>query len=396
MARILILGSVALPVPPPAQGGTEWMAYHQADGLAKRGHKVTLVAAVGSLISDKYELIQIGGGDTVEGTQSSELKAEGMNSGLTETVTETSRKMRKEAVYWAEVEQFLLANGRNFDVIINNMRAFESILLPIAGSLKLKVINVMHLPLFRELGGLFRKFNPTVVTISDAQRLGFDDINFGGTVYNCVDVPKYDPVYTPGKYLLVMGSIAPHKNQADAIKASLRLGKKIILAGKIGSPQYFKQEIEPQLDGNNIIHVGEIEFGEKVKLLAGACALLFPVIWPEPFGLVMIEAMACGTPVIAYNNGAVPEVIRDGITGFIIEKVNFIQNSKLNESRIMNQESGLDGAKFFIKNTGVEGLVEAIKRIGDIDRRACRKHVEDNFTVEKMIDGYERVIRKIL
>ena len=125
-----------------------------------------------------------------------------------------------------------------------------------------------------------------------------------------------------------------------------------------------------------------MESSDLAKFYQNACAFLFPIHWEEPFGLVMIEAMACGTPVIAYNRGSVSEIVRDGVTGFIIEE----------------EDRGNQGNRgnWVIKKTGIEGLVEAIKRIGEIDRASCRRHVEENFTMEKMVEGYEKVYKKIL
>lgn len=348
--KILVLGSVALPVPPPMQGGTERIAYWQAVGLSRRGHDVTLIAARGSK-ADGYRLVEIGGGDTVEGSathvQSSQF-------------TEGSRNLRKELVYMAEVSQYVLDHGREFDLILNNMRGGESVLLPIAKLIGTPIVTVMHLPLFSELAELFRQYNTPVITISNTQRQGFDGVNFVGTVYNATDLSELAFNDEPEGYLLMMGSIAPHKNQKDGILAAKKLGKRIILAGKIGNQEYWKAEIEPLVDGVMVVHEGELSIDRKAVLLGSADALLFPVVWPEPFGLVMIEAMACGTPVVAYCNGAVPEVVVDGRTGYIAE--------------------------------GVDGLVDGVRRIESIDRIACRKYVEERFTIEKMIDSLETIL----
>lgn len=354
--KLLILGSVALPVPPPMQGGTERIAYWQARELTKRGHEVTLIAARGSK-SEGYALVEIGGGDTVSG--SSHEAQEGAGS-----ITEGSRKLRKEAVYLAQVSDYLFAHGKEYDVIVNNMRAGESLFVPITTAIGVKYCSVMHLPLFTELAEYFRVHDTGVITISNAQRDGFDGLRYIGTVYNATDLAEL-PFHEKSKgYLLMMGSIAPHKNQKDGILAAKAVGKKIVLAGKIGNRDYWDREIVPFVDGATVVHKGELELDEKAALLGGADALLFPVIWPEPFGLVMIEAMAAGTPVIAYRNGAVPEVVAEGTTGFVVDETQ-----------------------------GVGGLAVAIQRIGEIGRADCRKRVEDSFTVEKMIDSLEMALK---
>lgn len=386
--KILILGSVALPVPPPMQGGTERIAYWQAIGLSKKDHQITLVAAKGSTPNQAYTLVEIGGGDTVTGSRSQQDQQHKQREQDQKEFTEGSRNLRKEAIYLAEVEQYILDHGKEFDVIVNNMRAGETLFVPAAKAVGVPYVTVMHLPMFSELADYFHATNTSVITISNAQRAGFDQVRYAGTVYNCVEPELlqssviasktkqsrdgYGIAASPNggtrddKYLLMMGSVAPHKNQKDGILAAKAAGKTIILAGKIGNQGYWDTEIAPLVDGKTVIHKGEMGLEEKIALLSNAEALLFPIVWPEPFGLVMIEAMACGTPVIAYKNGAVPEVIDDGKTGFIIDEAQ-----------------------------GIGGLSVAISRIGEIDRVACRNHVQDTFTVEKMIDSLDQALQQI-
>lgn len=359
--KILILGSVALPVPPPMQGGTERIAYWQAMGLSAHNHDITLIAAKGSKQNSAYTLVEIGGGDTVAGSKSQQVTA---------SFTEGSRNLRKEAIYLSEVEQYILNHGKEYDIILNNMRAGETLFVPAARAVGVKYVTVMHLPMFTELADYFRKTNTSVITISNAQREGFDGVKYVGTVYNCVEpellAADSAPVASPADtYLLMMGSIAPHKNQKDGVLAAKATGKTIILAGKIGNQAYWDSDIAPLVDGKTVIHKGEMGLQEKIELLKGAEALVFPIVWPEPFGLVMIEAMAVGTPVVAYKNGAVAEVVEDGKTGFVVDQ-----------------------------SQGVGGLSVAIKRVKEIDRAACRKHVEEHFTVEKMIESLESSLKQ--
>ena len=195
--KILILGSVALPVPPSMQGGTERIAYWQAIGLAKGGHEITLIAAKGSKVDLTYRLIEIGG-DTIHPALG---------------IVESSRNMRKELVYMAEVSQWLIDNKDSYDFILNNMRGGESTLLPIAKILDKKFVTVMHLPIFDELAHLFETYKTPVITISNVQKEGYPNINYAGTVYNATDLSELPFIATPQDYLLMMGSIAPHKNQ---------------------------------------------------------------------------------------------------------------------------------------------------------------------------------------
>ncbi len=352
--RIAILGSVALPVPPPFQGGTEWIAYYQAQGLAKRGHEVTLFAAKGSK-SDGFTLIEAGGGDTVAGSNL-EKKVEG-------TFTEGSRKLRLENIYLSQVVQHLLNRKDEYDVILNNMRG-EAVFLPIAKLLGKPFVNVMHLPMFDKLAATFKSYNTHVISISNAQRTGFEDLNYLATVYNCVDTNRYAFNPTPSDYILMMGSIAPHKNQAAAIRIAKRAGVKLVLAGKIGDQKYF-DSIKGDIDGENVKWIGELGFEEKLTLYQMAKAFIFPINWPEPFGLVMIEAMSCGVPVVAFGNGAIPEVVSHGKTGYIIQ------------------------------NNNEDEAVEAVKKIESIKREDCRVWVEEKFTIDTMVADYENALKKV-
>lgn len=355
--KVLILGSVALPVPPPMQGGTERVAFAQAIGLSKKGHDIVLIAAKGSLASDKYRLISIGGGDTVAGSQ---VKSHKSNV-KSEVYVESSRKLRTEMAYLTDVLAWMDGHADDFDVVINNMRGGEVLFHQHAKKLKKTYVNVMHLPMFPALADLCQEYNTPLVSISNAQRIAFPNLNYVGTVYNGVDIADFPYEPTSGDYLLMMGSITPHKNQKTGIAIAKALGMGLVIAGKIGDPAYYAQEIAPFIDGVNIAHHGELGMEEKTALYKHAKALLFPVLWEEPFGLVMIEAMACGTPVVAFRRGAVPEVVVDGKTGFIVEP------------------------------TGLN-LLGSIQRIGEIDRAACRRHIEEHFTVEKMIESLETVI----
>jgi glycosyltransferase involved in cell wall biosynthesis len=365
--KVLILGSVALPIPPAMQGGTERMAYYQAKGLVARGHDVTMIVAKGSSTTEGYTAVQIGGGDTVDG---SKVIDKTLLSAKKEVFTESSRNLRKEAVYLSQVSTYLLQHGREYDIIINNMRAGESIFMPIVSSLGKTMLNVMHLPLFSELADEFRKSNQPIVTISNAQRKEFPDLNYVGTVYNCVDTNVFTmdssqsnrPPSTVNRepYLLMMGSIAPHKNQKTGIDVAKSVGIPIVLAGKISNPTYYSTVIAPLVDGKSVRHVGEIGLEKKIALYQGAKALLFPVLWEEPFGLVMIEALSCGTPVVAFDRGSVSEIVRDGKTGYIVDTV--VQ------------------------------MIEAAKKLGSIDRARCRKDMEASFTVDRMIDSLEKIL----
>lgn len=360
--RIAILGSVALPVPPPAQGGTELIAYYQAVGLSKKGYKVLLVAASGTKDqfkiwggdNDNLEIIEVGGGNTVDGSNK-EFKLDLMTM-------EASRKLRMEMVALANASRVLSERKEDYDIILNNMRG-EAVFLELAKTLRKPFINVCHLNIFPELAGLFQEYSTYVITISDAQRKNFPNLNYLATVNNCVDIVKYSFSPKDNGYLLMVGTIGKHKNQKAAIEVAKHLGMDLVLAGKIRDQDYY-EELKKDIDGVHIQWVGELGFDHKLKLYQGAKAFLFPITWEEPFGLVMIEAMACGVPIVAFNHGAVGEVVNDGKTGFIVS----------------NEEE----------------MMEKISEIGKIKREDCRKWVEEKFTVEKMVDGYEEAFKKLI
>lgn len=354
--RVIILGSVALPVPPKSQGGTEWIAYYQANGLAEKGHSILLIAAKGTkehFENTSVEVIEVGGGDVVTGSSHERV--------FDPTITEGSRKLRLEMTYLTRAMQILLERKNDYDAILNNMRG-EAVFLPVAKLIGKPFVNVMHLNLFDELANLFHLYKTNVITISNAQRTMFPNLSYLSTIYNGVDTKQFAFAAFPKEYLLMVGSIGRHKNQRSAIQVAKKLGMKLVLAGKIRDQDYF-EELKKDIDGKQILHFGELSFLEKVKLYQEAKAFLFPILWEEPFGLVMIEAMSCGTPVVAFNHGAVSEVVIDGKTGFVVE----------------NEEQ----------------MVEAVKKIAQIDRSFCRKHVEKHFTIQKMIAEYEAALQKV-
>jgi hypothetical protein len=211
------------------------------------------------------------------------------------------------------------------------------------------------------------------------------DLNYADTIYHGIDLTQTKPRYDRGNYLVFVGRFAPSKGVVDAIKAATRSGEDLILFGTESSDSaYFDIEVKPLIDRVKIQTFGFLDRNKLFEMIAGAKALLFPIAWEEPFGLVMIEAMACGTPVIAYNRGSVAEIVKDGVNGYIIDPISSL--SDIN-----------------IKDTGVDRLVKAIEKINSMSdnetttmRRYCRAHVEKNFTIAKMVDGYERVYRKII
>lgn len=236
--------------------------------------------------------------------------------------------------------------------------------------------------------------NHQYVAISESQKEGDLSLSYAGTIYHGIDLDAFPFQREASDYVLFMGRLVPEKGLHTAIAVALALNIQLEIGTQFpkgDENEYFNTHIKPFLDNPLVGEPGMVEGKNKQTLYKQAKALLFPIEWEEPFGIVMVEAMACGTPVIAYNRGSVSEIVRDGVTGFIIEPDD-IENSKLQNPNFKK----MTNSKFQIQKRGIEGLIEAVNRIDEIDRRNCRKHVEDHFTVERMVEGYERVYKKIL
>lgn len=253
---------------------------------------------------------------------------------------------------------------------------------------KTPIVFIFHDPLPRKKSldywFLSRYKHHNFISISLAQRRGKPSLNFVGNVYHGIDSKLYQPSFEKGKYFAFMSRLLIQKGPDVAIEAVKQVPGEILkITGDEThyNTQFVKEKVLPFIDGQIIEHVGFLRTQlEKDNFINNAKALLFPISWEEPFGLVMIEAMSCGTPVIAYNRGSVPEILRDGLTGFIIDPDNEDRPGK---------------GSWIIKKKGIAGLVEAIKRVGELDRKSCRKHVEENFSVEKMTENYEGLYYEI-
>lgn len=324
-----------------------------ANGLVDRGHHVSLFAPKGS-----------------------KTKATLYDGGIAPVILEKERfsdtKEYQSYVHARSLELFRYMSGvvqtQKIDVI-HVHQAIEQFLPALDTSIPIVCTfhDVVDSTRFAALSRVAMYKNIHFVGISTAQ---FAHTPFSAAVvYNGVDPLLYPYENDPqldDHPLLIVGRIVPEKGFGDAIAAARESGVRLMIVGQRYG-EYFDQEILPQVDGKMVIWEPVVKRQHLVGHYQTARALLFPIHWEEPFGLVMIEAMACGTPVIAYNRGSVPEIVRDGVTGFIVEE-----------------------------KKGVPGLVTAIKRIGKIDREACRKHVENNFTIDHMVDGYEKVYASML
>ncbi len=343
--KIAILGPIGNSIPPKKQGGIEWMVYYLTENLVKKGYRVLLFAPSGTRTS--AELVPISPKPMIEYKVLPEY--------------ENARKLRIELSVLANTLREITKRKNEIGVIFNHTVS-GGMFAHLEKILNIPTLHVLHLPLFKELAAVFQKYNARLIPISNAQRKPFPSLNYSTTIYNGINLKKIPFSKKPGDYLIFSAKIMAYKNPLDAIKAVKIAREKIILIGRINDQKYFEAKIKPLLS-KNVTYLGEVSFSKAIELYRNAKAFLFPIKWEEPFGLVMIEAMASGTPVIAYPNGAVPEVVKDKKTGFIVKNVS--------------------------------EMAKAIKNVDKIDRKKCRERVEKYFSVEKMVDDYEKIAARV-
>jgi glycosyltransferase involved in cell wall biosynthesis len=326
-------------VPPALYGGTERVVSYLTEELVKQGHQVTLFAS----------------GDSV--TQARLIPASDSALRLNEGVSDPL------AHHFVLLEE-VFARASDFDIIHFHI---DYLHFPFSQRQTTPHVTTLHGRLdLPDLIPLHKKFNEMpVVSISDAQRLPLPWANWQGTVYHGLPMDLYQPRSEPGDYLVFLGRISVEKRFDRAVKIAKGAGMRLKCAAKIDESdrQYFEETIKP-LDDRVVESVGEVGDADKQELLANAYALLFPIDWPEPFGLVLIEAMACGTPVIAYRCGSVPEIVDDGVTGFIVDD--------------------LDAA------------IAAVPKIRDLDRNLCRRRFEERFSATRMAQAYLAIYQRLI
>jgi glycosyltransferase involved in cell wall biosynthesis len=328
-------------VPPTLYGGTERVVSLLTEELVRRGHDVTLFASGDSVTSARLAAV----------TERA-LRLDGTSREL--LAAEIIRQL-----------DLVFGNAKDFDLIHCHV---DYLAYPFSGLVATPTLHTVHGRLdLSYLRPVYRQFRHVpLVSISDAQRapLASMGVTWAGTVHHGLAPERFTFAPEPGNYLAFLGRLSPEKQPDVAIEVALRAGLPLRIAAKVDAAdrEYFERFIAPLLDDPLIEFIGEIGDADKSAFLGGARALLFPIDWPEPFGLVMLEAMACGTPIIARPCGSVPEVVRPGVTGFIADSV--------------------------------PELVDAVKRIDTIDRTRCRLEFEGRFSVARMVDGYEALYRR--
>jgi len=347
--KIAVLIPPFTTLPAKGQGGTERVAEGMINELVKRGHDVTLFGAGDCQPRCKFHQV---------------FKKTITDEKFDSAEIESSRPLRIETAYITKVMKYLSDHDGEFDVVFNHLRG-GYLLLPLFEKLRTPVISVFHLPLFEEIILALEDFeNPLVTSISNSQRKPAGDrINFLATVYNGLELSEFEFNSNPDDYFVFIGAMGEHKAPHLAIEAAKKAGTNLKLIGGKTREPYFSEIVKPQLDGTQIQYLGEIDSPTRNELLKNAKGFLFPINWEEPFGLVVIEAMACGAVPIVFDHGAMREIIDDGIDGFIV--------------------------------SDVDQMSQRIREIRSIDRKKCREKVEQKFTYEKMVDGYMQAYGKI-
>lgn len=327
-------------VPPRRYGGTERIVHYLTEELVRLGHQVTLFAS----------------GD-------SETTAELMP--VCEKATRLDPTCKEPIARHVLMIEQLIKQADRFDIIHSHIEylpllAFRNLTVPTVTTIHSR----LDLP---EIQELYRAFSDApLISISDAQRKPLPEANWQGTVYHGLPEGVFVPRINRGEYLVFLGRFSPEKGPDRAIEIARQIEMPLKMSAKVDcdNREFFNARVAPLINSSSLIEdVGETNEEEKIQLLGNAYALLLPIDWPEPFGLVMIEAMACGTPVIAFNCGSVPEVIDDGVTGFIVNSI--------------------------------EEAVQALRKVPELDRRKCRKIFEQRFTSRRMALDYLALYQQV-
>jgi len=333
--RIAMLSPIAWRTPPRHYGPWENVTSLLTEGLAARGHDVTLFATADSLTRATLHAVCPQG-------------------------YEENRELIPKVWECLHISE-LFEHADGFDIIHNH---FDYLPLTYSGLTATPLVTTIHGFSSPGILPVYKKYNHRVfyVSISDSDRS--PQLDYIKTIHHGIDITQFDFQPVAGDTLLFFGRIHPDKGVREALDIARASGKKLILAGIIQDQTYYDQLVAPQIDNDTAIYVGSVGPVERNRLLGSACALLHPIQFDEPFGLSVIESMACGTPVIAFDRGSMPELIKHGKSGFLV-------------------------------NT-VAAAVESVARIDQIDRAYCRHRVETYFSVERMVQEYIEVYEMML
>jgi glycosyltransferase involved in cell wall biosynthesis len=333
--RIAMLAPIAWRTPPRHYGPWESIASLLTEGLVARGHDVTLFATADSHTRGTLHAVCPRG-------------------------YEEDRWLIPKVWECLHISE-LFEHADAYDIIHNH---FDFLPLTYTGLTPTPMVTTIHgfsspgiLPVYRKYNG-----KTHYVAISEADRA--PELDYIKTIYHGIDIAHFDFQSTPDDYLVFFGRIHTDKGAREALNIARACDRQLIMAGIIQDQAYYDRYVAPHIDNDRVVYVGSVGPAERSRLLGKACALLHPIQFDEPFGLSVIESMACGTPVIAFDKGSMPEIIENGRSGFLV--------------------------------TDENEAIETVARIADIDRTACRGRVERQFTIDRMLDDYENVYETIL
>ncbi len=333
--KIAILSPACWRTPPRKYGPWEQVTSNIAEGLVARGYNVTLFATADSITGGKLEAVCD--------------KPYGEHPEMDAKVCES-----------LHISHFMEMAHR-FDILHNN---YDFLPLTYSRLIKPTMVTTIHGFSSPKIIPVYKKYNDTsyYVSISNSDRSR--ELDYMATVYNGINPKGFHFQENPDDYLLYFGRIHPEKGTYEAIQIARKAGRRLIISGLIQDEEYFNTKVKPHLDDKHIIFVGNSGPKRRDELLGGAFALLHPISFEEPFGLSVAEAMMCGTPVVAFSRGSMPELVVEGKTGFLVHSIN--------------------------------EAIAVLPAIENIRRKDCRQHAMENFSIGKMVDGYLEVYRKIL
>ncbi len=333
--KIAILSPITWRTPPLKYGPWEQVASNIAEGLVEKGFEVTLFATGNSI-------------------------TQGELSSVCEHPCSEDSFVDPKVAECLHISH-LMEQADNFDIVHNN---FDFLPLTYSRLIKTPMVTTIHGFSSSKIIPVYKKYNGTThyVSISNSDRN--PELTYAATVYNGINIDEFIFSREPEDYLLFFGRIHPEKGTYEAIEIAKKSKRKLIISGLIQDREYFNLKIKPHINNDDILYVGNSGPAERLKLLSQACALLHPIRFSEPFGLSVVEAMACGTPVVAFNLGSMPELIIHEKTGFLV--------------------------------SNTEEAIEAVKNVSSINRSKCTEWASSMFSRQKMIEGYLKIYRKIL